>query len=185
METIPFYSFMNPLIIWTIVALQVFSVLLFLGLLKIKPFSQLVAPVGHRALAVSFIVTLAAMLGSLYYSEVAGFPACILCWYQRVFIYPQVVLFGVALWYGRKDVVFFTGALSAVGLGFALYNIVIQTFQAVSAFCDPSSATASCLEKYVNGLGYITIPVMAATTLVFLLLVGWAGVKTHDLSLTR
>jgi len=184
METIA-YPLVNSLIMWAILAMQIFSVVLFLGLLKVQPFSKLVNYVGHHSLTISFGLVLAALVGSLYYSNVVGFPACELCWWQRVFIYPQVVLFGIALWYKRKNVIFYAGALSVIGLGYALYNIFIQTFQTASAFCVPGSIAASCLEKYVEGLGYITIPVMSATALVLLLLVGWAGVKTHDLSLMR
>lgn len=185
METVPFYTILNPLMMAGIVALQIFAVVLLLGLLRVPHVEKIVRPVGHRALTFSFLLSLAALLGSLYYSEVAGYAACELCWWQRIFIYPQVILYSIALWYGRKDVIFYAGALSVIGLGYALYNIAIQSVASLSAFCEPGSLAASCLEKYVEGFGYITIPVMSATTLVVLLLLGWAGVRTHDLSLTK
>lgn len=182
METIPLYWLMNPLIIWTIFALQIVSVALLLGLLNVSPFSKLVAFVGRQAISLSFVVLFAAVVGSLYYSEIAGFPACTLCWIQRIFIYPQVIIFGLAQWYRRRDVFLYTSTLSILGLGVALYNVFIQTFNTVSAFCEPGSAASSCLEKYVEGLGYITIPVMSVTLLTFLLLVMWAEKKTRHMS---
>ncbi len=185
MDTIPLFGFINPLIMWGIVAMQIASVALLLGLLNIPFFSKLNDYVGRRAFPVSFLILLAALLGSLYYSEIANFPACSLCWAQRVFIYPQVIIFGLALWYKRRDVLLYTSALSAVGLGVALYNVYIQTLSAASLFCEPGSIAASCLEKYVEGFGYITIPVMSATTLALLLLVAWAGVKTGHFSLAK
>ncbi|GMU73850.1 MAG: hypothetical protein AMXMBFR44_0490 [Candidatus Campbellbacteria bacterium] len=185
METAPFFNLMNPLIMWSIVALQVASVALLLGLVGVPFFSRLVELVGRRTFVLSFLVLLASLIGSLYYSEVAAFPACSLCWWQRVFIYPQIALFGLALWYKRRDVLLYTSTLSAVGLGFALYNVYIQSFGAASVFCEPGSVLSSCLEKYVEGFGYITIPVMSVTMLAFLLLVAWAGVKSGHFSLTK
>src|SRR3972149_9230839 len=50
-----------------------------------------------RVLLYSFIVALTATSGILYFSEVAGFTPCILCWYQRIFMYPLVLVLGAAL----------------------------------------------------------------------------------------
>src|SRR3989338_4029041 len=59
-----------------------------------NPFFDFVA---RRALPLSFLVALAAVAGSLFYSEIAGFEPCKLCWFQRIFMYPQVVLLGLAM----------------------------------------------------------------------------------------
>lgn len=185
METIPLFGFVNPLIMWGIVAMQIASVALLLGLLNVPFFSGLNEYVGRRAFSLSFLILIAALLGSLYYSEIANFPACSLCWAQRVFMYPQAVIFGLALWYKRRDVLLYTSALSTIGLGVALYNIYIQTLSTASVFCEPGSIASSCLEKYVEGFGYITIPVMSATTFALLLLVAWAGVKTRHFSFAK
>jgi disulfide bond formation protein DsbB len=174
----PFFAFVNTTIMVGTLILQVLSVALCLGILNVPGFKRLIPPVVTNGMKLSLIALLAAVFGSLYYSEVAGFPACILCWYQRIAIYPQVVLFTLALSAGRRDVFYYTNTLSIIGLGIALYNIAIQTFQTIPAFCDPLSTTVSCLEKYVEGFGYITIPVMAATLFIFLLLIGWA-VRKH------
>ena len=48
-------------------------------------------------LFVSWFIALAAMLGSLYYSEIRGLAPCVLCWYQRILMYPQVLLLGLAI----------------------------------------------------------------------------------------
>lgn len=185
METIPLFGFINPLIMWGIVAMQIAAAVLLLGLLNVPFFSKVNDYVGRRAFSISFLILLAALLGSLYYSEIANFPACSLCWAQRVFIYPQVVIFGLALWYKRHDVLLYTSTLSAIGLGVALYNVYVQSFNAASAFCEPGSIASSCLEKYVEGFGYITIPVMSVTTLALLLLIAWAGIKTRHFSLAK
>ncbi|MCR4274699.1 MAG: disulfide bond formation protein B [Candidatus Campbellbacteria bacterium] len=173
METIP-YPIINTLIMLGIAVLQVASLTLLLGLLNVRGFSSVVSFVRSRGMTISFLILFASFIGSLYYSEIAGFPACSLCWYQRILLYPQLILFGAALWKGRQDVFLYTNTLSAVGLCIALYNIAIQTFQTVSTFCDPGGLAVSCLQKYVIGYGYITIPVMSATAFALLLLIGWA-----------
>src|SRR3989344_3289261 len=57
--------------------------------------------IGKHSLVLGFLVSLTAVAGSLFYSEIMGFEACILCWWQRIFIYPTVFIFAVALW--RQD----------------------------------------------------------------------------------
>ncbi len=177
METL---GFTHTLIVWGILAMQIASLALLLGITGVVPaFKKIVAHVSRHAILISFFVVLISVLGSLYYSEIAGFEACTLCWAQRFFVYPQVVLFALALYCKRRDVLLYTNALSIIALGVAVYNIYIQTVGANSLFCEPGSIAASCLEKYVEGLGYITIPVMSATALVFLLLTAWAHHRTH------
>ncbi|MEK7067519.1 MAG: disulfide bond formation protein B, partial [Patescibacteria group bacterium] len=56
---------------------------------------------SQQGIKFAFIIALLATLGSLFYSEVAGFEPCKLCWYQRIFMYPQVLLWGIAWW--KKD----------------------------------------------------------------------------------
>src|SRR5437763_1991863 len=50
---------------------------------------------------VAFFLVLAGSALTLFYSEVLGIAPCSLCWLQRVFLYPQVVLFAIAWW--KKD----------------------------------------------------------------------------------
>src|SRR3990167_9356357 len=52
---------------------------------------------GKRALLFSFLVALIATSGSLFYSDVAVYEPCKLCWYHRIFMYPQVIILGIAL----------------------------------------------------------------------------------------
>lgn len=179
MEPIP-YPFFNTLIMIGTVLLQAASLVLFLGLMKVRVFSSVVSFVRVRAVSLSFLVLFASFIGSLYYSEIAGFPACVLCWYQRILLYPQLLMFGVALWKEKSDVFPYTNILSVVGLCVALYNVAVQTFQSVSAICEPGGVLVSCLEKYVEGFGYITIPVMSATAFALLLLIGWAVVQKTE-----
>jgi disulfide bond formation protein DsbB len=46
----------------------------------------------------AFLISLGGTLGSLYFSEILKYPPCVLCWYQRICLYPLVLIFGIALW---------------------------------------------------------------------------------------
>ena len=126
----------------------------------------------------AFIVALAAMLGSLYYSEVAGFIPCRLCWYQRILMYPLVaVTFVGAL---RRDD-FLPGyvlPLSITGMGVSAYHYLME--KGIVAASSTCSADVPCNITYVNYLGFITIAFMAfvAFTLITLIMFGmWAAYR--------
>jgi len=101
----------------------------------------------------------AAMVGSLWFSEVVGFVPCLLCWYQRIAMYPLVLLLGLAAWRGDALIWRYTLPLSVVGLGIAIYHVTIQY--------RPALAVAACTEgvpctgRYVHVHGLVSIPFMA------------------------
>jgi len=104
----------------------------------------------------SFIST----LGSLYFSEVLKFIPCDLCWFQRIFMYPLVILLGIA--YVKKDfeVTKYSVVLSAIGGMISIYHYSIQK---VSFLGERSLACGQvpCTGEYINWLGFITIPFLA------------------------
>ena len=126
----------------------------------------------------AFIVAAAAMLGSLYYSEIAGFIPCRLCWYQRILMYPLVAITLVgALW--RDDYLpSYVLPLSILGMGVSAYHYLMEKgVVPASATC---SADVPCNITYVNYLGFITIAFMAfvAFTLITLIMFGmWAAYR--------
>lgn len=74
-------------------------------------------------LAFAFLVSLVATLGSLYYSEVRLFLPCELCWYQRIFMYPQALLLFLALWRADYGIWPYSLALSLVGGSVSLLHL--------------------------------------------------------------
>lgn len=118
---------------------------------------------GRHGLLLAWLTSLAAMGASLYYSEVAGFEPCFLCWWQRIFLYPQVFILGLAL--SRKDF----GA-AAYGLALAIPGAIIALYHNYLYYggqsilpCDAFGRGASCVQLYVFEFGYITIPLMSLT----------------------
>jgi disulfide bond formation protein DsbB len=125
---------------------------------------------GEYALTFAFLMTLAAAGSSLFYSEIAGFVPCLLCWWQRIFLYPQLVLLLVALIKRDGAVRKYCLTLSGIGVLISLYHTYLQ-FGGNDLV--PCSATGvSCNHVYFVTYGYVTIPTMAFTAfaVIFLLM---------------
>ena len=123
------------------------------------------------ALQFAFAMTLIAMLGSLTYSNVIGFPPCDLCWMQRIFLYPQVFMIGLALWRKESSIFAYTRILSVIGLAVSVWHNFIY-YGGSSPF--PCSATASCTAHYVEVLsGIATIPSMALVSFILLFVISF------------
>lgn len=102
-----------------------------------------------------------ATLGSLYLSEVAGYVPCALCWYQRIAMYPLVVVLGVASLRGDRQVWRTAVPIASIGGGIAAWHMAVERFPALgSAVCDPS---APCALLWVEEFGFLTLPTMALT----------------------
>ncbi|WP_284139478.1 MULTISPECIES: disulfide oxidoreductase [unclassified Virgibacillus] len=116
----------------------------------------------ENLLLIMWITALLATTGSLYFSEIAGFIPCELCWVQRVFMYPLVIIYGVALW-KKKQIIALPGILlSGLGLLISIYHYLIQKLPALQEASD-SCGLIPCNVQYVNYLGFITIPFLAGT----------------------
>jgi disulfide bond formation protein DsbB len=110
----------------------------------------------------AWAVAAVATLGSLYYSEIAHFQPCRLCWFQRIFMYPlALLLLGMAIRSDRRNVLLYALPLPVIGVGFSLYHIYIENNP--SAESSACRAGVSCAIKWVEKFGYVTIPVMAGT----------------------
>ena len=114
----------------------------------------------------ALIVALAAMLGSLYYSEVAGFIPCTLCWYQRILMYPLALIILVGIFTRDELLPNYVLPLSIIGIGFSSYHYLIQ--QGIFAHPTTCAAGIPCNLRYVNYAGFITIPLMALTAFVLI-----------------
>lgn len=116
---------------------------------------------GKNAYVLAFIVSLVATLGSLFLSEVAKFQPCILCWYQRIAMYPLPLLLYIAIIRGEKVITPYIISLSIAGAAIASYHYTIQHFPALEiAPCDANGI--SCTQGTMR-YGFISIPYMALT----------------------
>lgn len=117
------------------------------------------AVIGPGALWLAAVVATVATAGSLYFSEVAGFVPCALCWYQRIAMYPLVLVLGIAALRGDVQVRRYVGPMAAIGAVISIYHIGVERLPGLpSGSC---SLEAPCDLIWVERFGFITIPVMA------------------------
>jgi disulfide bond formation protein DsbB len=114
-----------------------------------------------RETLLAFVVALVATAGSLVYSDVIGYEPCKLCWFQRIFMYPLVILFGVALLKKDSRIADYALALAIPGALIAAYHYLLQLGIAPSLPCSAVGYSAECSSRFVLQFGYITIPLMA------------------------
>lgn len=120
----------------------------------------------------AFLVATVATSGSLYMSNVLGWEPCRLCWFQRIAVYPMILLLGVALVLEKQDVADYVIPLAMVGIPISAYHYMVQRIEQFhSAGC--SVLSVSCSTEYTFYFGYITIPMMALTALVAILVLTW------------
>ena len=147
--------------------------------------SVLTRTLSRYGVSVAFITVFGVTSISLLYSEVFGFAPCSLCWLQRAFLYPQVVILGIALWRKRRDVADYIIGLSVFGAVIALYQHYLQMGGAELGACLTTGAEVDCAKLIIFELVYITFPLMAFTVFAFLIVlmlfvrrgegVGWSA----------
>ncbi len=152
-------------------SLAVFSIvalfLLFLGLKK----NAFLDFIDKHYLSLGFIVSLLASLFSLVYSEIIGFTPCYLCWYQRIFTFPLVFIFGMAIWHKDRKIVKYVLPLLSVGFIFSVYQNFMYYFTDTGALpCDASGVP--CYQLFISEFGgYVQIPTLALVTFLSLITV--------------
>lgn len=160
---VPFLAFL--VVAGQIIALALLGALIYQVFTKKKVF--LTAWVCNHGLLLMLIVALTAIVGSLYFSEVSGWTPCKYCWIQRIFMYPQPILLGIALWKKDRNVTRYILALCLIGGAFAAYHFYIQMYDIIASPANPATpcdaSGESCVKTPFAEFGYITIPMMALT----------------------
>lgn len=111
-------------------------------------------------LFVLWIVSVGATTGSLFFSEVMMLPPCLLCWYQRIAMYPLVLLFGLALFPLDLKVIRYALPLTIIGWGIAVYHNLLY-YKLIPEHMAPCTQGISCTTVQLEWLGFITIPLLS------------------------
>jgi disulfide bond formation protein DsbB len=152
---------------------QVLVVLMLLAFLTAAvgvggPLRELRSTLWGYELWAAFLVAAVATGGSLFFSEIAGYVPCELCWYQRICMYPLSLLTLFAA--GHRDYRFarYLLPLPIVGAGVSIYHLLIEN----AVITEPSACRiggAGCAVKWINEFGYVTIPTLALTAFALLI----------------
>ncbi|QDY46948.1 disulfide bond formation protein B (plasmid) [Planococcus glaciei] len=108
----------------------------------------------------AWFVSLLATLGSLYFSEIKGFIPCDLCWFQRIFMYPLVVILGIATFQNDWKIARYVLPLTLIGGSISAMHYMEQKIPGFGGI-RPCVSGVPCSAEYINWLGFITIPFLA------------------------
>jgi disulfide bond formation protein DsbB len=126
---------------------------------------------GWSILFCCWLVASVSAMGSLFFSYVMEFAPCVLCWYQRIFLFPLVIILAVGLFPFDKKVVKYALPLSITGWLTAAYHNLLYT-GIIPDSIQPCSQGVSCTEEYIHLLGFLSIPTLSllSFTIIIILL---------------
>ena len=143
------------------------GVLLVAALLRLagvrRPLEMIRGAVWGYELWLAFIVAAVATGGSLFFSEIAHFVPCELCWFQRIFMYPIAIVTLLAAIANDHRVARYLLPLPVIGAGVAVYHLLIERGVVEQTNACLVSAPGGCAVKWIDEFGYVTIPALALT----------------------
>jgi len=118
--------------------------------------------ISRYGLYLAWLVAIVATGGSLYFSEVRHFVPCQLCWFQRILMYPLVIVLGIASYRNDRNISGYVLPLTVIGWLIALYHYLEQK---VPGFGSPLLCQVGipCNVQYINWWGFVTIPFLSLT----------------------
>ena len=141
--------------------------MLIIGLLALVgvrgPLNALRRGVEGYELWLAFVVASIATGGSLFFSEIAHFVPCELCWYQRICMYPLSITTLLAAVFDDPRAARYLLPLPVVGAGVSVYHLLVENGVVGESLTCRISAPGGCTVKWINEFGYVTIPTLALT----------------------
>ncbi len=131
-----------------------------------------------------WIIAIGATLGSLFFSEVLGFTPCVLCWYQRIFWYPLVIILPIAINRADTTIRAYIYGLVIPGSIIALYHTLLN-WHVIPETLAPCKAGVSCLTKYINWFGFINIPFLSLLGFLTILFILWKLKKLNETTVIK
>jgi len=108
----------------------------------------------------AWVLATASGLGSIFFSHVMDFAPCVLCWYQRICLFPLVIIMATGLFPFDKRVVAYSLPLAIIGWSIAFYHNLLYS-EIIPKGLQPCSKGVSCTEKYIDLFGFLTIPMLS------------------------
>ena len=108
----------------------------------------------------AWLIALVATVGSLFFSEVMQLPPCVLCWYQRIAMYPLVLIIGVGIITRDSRMKSYALPICLVGSAISIYHNLLY-YGILPESIAPCTEGISCTSRQIEWLGFITIPLLA------------------------
>lgn len=171
----PYVEIINKILSLGTILLQIVIGIILIALIFFrKRNNPLLIFVKKYTFFLGFLGALGAFSLSLFYSEVVGFPPCELCWIQRIFLYPQLILFSMELYKKDRTIVDFSLVFAIIGSLVSIYHIYVENGGSKGLACatiTPTNTTQiSCAVRYIYEFGYVTMPIMALTLSLFIII---------------
>ncbi len=128
---------------------------------------------------IAWTQALVATLGSLYFSEIRKFPPCVLCWYQRILMYPLVILIAVGILRRDKQMYQYILPMSVLGMLISGYHNLLY-YHIIPENLAPCVAGVSCTTRFFAWFGFITIPLLSMTAFTIITICMILSVKRHE-----
>jgi disulfide bond formation protein DsbB len=125
---------------------------------------------------ISWLTSLAALFGSLFFSEILHYPPCILCWYQRIFMYPLTILIPVGIMKKDKYLPYYILPLAILGALVAFYHNLLY-YKIIPDTLSPCSLGVSCTTKFIEFFGFVTIPFLSLCAFSVIIISTWLNLK--------
>ncbi len=123
---------------------------------------------SDKGTSVALVIAVISTLSSLYLSEIAGLIPCELCWFQRIMMYPLVIILAVSI-YKKINIRPAALSLAIIGAGIAAYHYSVQILSRWSVEI-PCTSAGECSIQYLNYFGFISIPLMAFTAFILIII---------------
>ncbi len=166
-------TFLNYYLSLGSIVLGLFAILwiiLLINSYKTKKDNALLSVISIYALPLGFFVSIAGVLLTLIYSDYLGILPCGLCWFQRIFLYSQVFLYGLAWHKNDRKIFVYTLLLSVVGFVIAVYHSYLQMGYSELLPCPVVASTIDCAKPTFLEFGFVTFPLMSVVLFASLIL---------------
>lgn len=120
-------------------------------------------PAGWSLLFAAWVLISISTLGSLFFSEIMKVPVCELCWYQRIAMYPMVLILAIGLLPYDPKVLRYAAAFTGAGWLIALFHVLLVA-GIIPESAQPCVQGIPCSETHVSLLGFLNIPSLSLIT---------------------
>ena len=161
---------------YAILAIAAMGGMILLGTLRIlaiqsdpalDAYATIARAIQARGVIAAWFVATLATIGSLFFSEIAGFTPCTLCWYQRIAMYPLVVILGIAMLRRQRRAPTGTVALATIGAAIAAYHVALEWIPSLDT--GSCAVSAPCMFVWFRVFGVFSLPTLALTAFLLIL----------------
>ena len=134
--------------------------------------------IKKNSLYIAWFIALVAMCGSLFFSNVLLYPPCVLCWYQRIFMYPLVFILGVAIIKRDMKVYRYVLPLALIGGAISVFHNLLY-WKIIPDALAPCQTGVSCTTHFIQWFGFVTIPFLSFCAFLVITIVMFIHKKTY------